>query len=186
MFHFTSPFEVWVLIPMLIFIARIMDVSINTVRIMFVARGYLHLAPLLGFFEVLIWLLAMSQIMQNLDNPVNYIAYALGFATGNFVGMFLEQKIAMGLCLLRIITRKDANELINHLRTEGYYVVAIDAQGNLGQVKVIFTIVKRRKIPEIVLTIQQFNPQAVYTVEDMGFVSKNMLPVHPSIPANRK
>ena len=86
----------------LIFLARICDVSIGTMRIIFVSKGKRNIAPILGFFEVLIWITAISKIMENLDNYVNFIAYAAGFATGNFVGMIIEEKLAMGILMIRV------------------------------------------------------------------------------------
>ena len=84
---FDSNLFIYVLLPLLIFMARICDVSIGTLRIIFVSKGKRNIAPVLGFFEVLIWITAISKIMENLDNYVNFVAYAAGFATGNFVGM---------------------------------------------------------------------------------------------------
>ena len=94
----------WVLIPVLICLARIVDVSIGTLRIIFVSKGMRGIAPILGFFEVIIWLVAIGQIFQNLSNWVNYIAYGAGFAMGNFVGIYIEGKISLGYTLVRIIT----------------------------------------------------------------------------------
>lgn len=166
----------WVIYPMLIFIARIADVSIGTIRIIFVSRGLKYLAPLLGFFEVLIWLLAIGHIMQNLNNPINYLAYASGFGMGNFVGILLEKRLAMGMVLIRIITRRDARDLVHHLRQLGYVVTSVEAEGNEVRVKVIFTVVKRKDIPEIVPIIKHFNPNAYYTIEDVTFVSEAVFP----------
>ncbi|MCF7794547.1 MAG: DUF5698 domain-containing protein [Candidatus Cloacimonetes bacterium] len=102
---FTKESLVYIL-PILIFISRIFDVSLGTLRIIFVNKGMRYLAPIIGFFEVLIWLIVISQVMQNMNSPINYIAYAAGFATGNYVGILIEQKLAMGITLIRIITRK--------------------------------------------------------------------------------
>ncbi|MCK5000444.1 MAG: hypothetical protein KAS23_12960, partial [Anaerohalosphaera sp.] len=91
----------WFVLPLLIFLARVVDVSMGTVRIVFVSRGFKFLAPVMGFFEVLIWILAISQIMQNLNNPACYVAYAGGFAMGNFVGMWIAEKLTLGVVLVR-------------------------------------------------------------------------------------
>ena len=116
----------WVLLPLLIFFARIMDVSIGTIRLIFVSKGFKFYAPLLGFFEVIIWLMAIGQIMQHLDNILCYIAYGLGFATGNFVGIYLEEKLSLGSVVLRIIPRKDTTDLIRHLRDSNYGVSSVN------------------------------------------------------------
>lgn len=101
------------ILPFLIFLSRIFDVSLGTLRIIFVNRGMKYLAPLIGFFEVLIWLIVIGNVMKNIGSPINYIAYAAGFATGNFVGIYLEGKLAMGVILLRIITQKKPKNLFN-------------------------------------------------------------------------
>jgi len=90
--------EIYALIglPLLIFFARVCDVSLGTIRIIFISKGIKYLAPIVGFFEILIWLLAISQIMQNLTNPYYYIFYAGGFATGNLVGIILDEKLSIG------------------------------------------------------------------------------------------
>ena len=96
MAFFGSEIFTFIILPILIFIARVCDVSIGTMRIIFISRGAKILAPLLGFFEILIWLVAIGKVMQNLDNIACYVAYAGGFATGNFVGIRIEEKLAMG------------------------------------------------------------------------------------------
>lgn len=165
------------LLPLLIMIAKIIEVSMGTLRIMFVSKGIRLAAVGVGFFEVLIWLLAIGQVMQNLSNISNYIAYALGFAIGNYTGMMIEHKLSIGNILVRIITKREAAELVAYLRKEGYHVTDTDAIGNDGPVKVIFTVARRKKLKEVVDIIKTLNPKAFYTVEDMRFVSEDNLPV---------
>ncbi|MBN2167294.1 MAG: DUF2179 domain-containing protein [Marinilabiliaceae bacterium] len=162
----------YVLIPFLIFIARISDVTIGTLRIVFVSKGYKILAPLFGFFEVLIWLIAMSKIMQNLDNWVYYIAYASGFAAGNYVGLILEEKIALGHINLRIITKKDGSKLIKRLSAEGYGVTQIEATGSRGKVHIIYCTIKRKEYKDVIPIIFDYNPKAFYTIEDVRFSNR--------------
>jgi uncharacterized protein YebE (UPF0316 family) len=164
----------YMLLPLFIFLARIMDVTLGTIRIIFVTKGIRKIAPIFGFFEVLIWLLAISRIMQDLDNWVCYIAYAAGFATGNFVGMYFEEKLAIGHELIRVITRKDARELIEGLRTKGYGVTSVKAQGIEGEVAVIFIIARRSRIQDILDMINRFNPRALYTVESIKYVNRDI------------
>ena len=170
----------WVILPILIFLARIVDVSIGTVRILFLAKGYRILTPLIGFFEVLIWLMAITQIMQNLSNPITYLAFAAGFATGNYVGILLEKKLAMGIVLIRVITRQDAIGLITHLREQNYIVTGIEAEGNEGPVKVLFTIINRKDVESVIETIKGYNPRAFYTIEDVNYVSQPVSRLHGS------
>ncbi|NTV83691.1 MAG: hypothetical protein HGA23_05250, partial [Bacteroidales bacterium] len=115
-----SPLFTWVILPLLIFFARILDVSIGTLRLIFVSKGYKFYAPMLGFFEVIIWLLAIGQIMQHLDNFLCYVAYGLGFATGNYLGIYLDEKMSLGTVLIRVVPKMDTTNLINRLREESF------------------------------------------------------------------
>lgn len=92
----------FIFLPLFIFLARICDVTLDTIRIIFVSKGMRKIAPLIGFFEILIWLMAISKIMQNLDNWACYVAYAGGFATGNYFGMLVEEKLAIGHEMIRV------------------------------------------------------------------------------------
>ena len=161
----------WVIIPLLICLARIVDVSIGTLRIIFVSKGMKYVAPVLGFFEVIIWLLAIGQIMQNLSNPVNYIAYGLGFAIGNFVGIYLEGKLSIGFILLRVITRKTAVKLIKYFETSGYRFTILNAESDEGPVNIIFMALKRKNVPEVIKSVKRYNPRAFYTLEDLRSMS---------------
>ena len=171
-----SSFYTWLILPLLIFLARVTDVSIGTIRLIFISRGLKYLAPVVGFFEILIWLLAIGQIMKNLSNPVCYIAYAGGFAMGNFVGMWIAEKLSLGVVLIRIVTKKDAAELVGDLKSADYGVTSVDGHGTTEQVKVVFTIVPRREVKKVVDLIKKFNPKAFYTIEEVGFVEKGVLP----------
>jgi len=174
----------WIVLPLLIFIARIADVSLGTIRVIFIARGLKYFAPFVGFFEIIIWLLAIGQIMQNLSNPVCYIAYAGGFAMGNYVGIWIAEKLSLGVVLIRVITSKDASELIEYLKTAEYGVTSVDAQGSAGKVQVVFTIVRRREVASVVNLIKQFNPKAFYTIEEVGFVEEGIFPARKTWLAN--
>jgi len=165
-----------ILLPVLIFFARIADVTIGTMRIIFVARGMKIVAPVLGFFEILIWLTAIGQIFANLTNYVNYIAYAAGFAAGNYIGILVEEKIAMGLAVVRIITQRDATSLIGTLRSSGYGVTVMDAQGMAGPGKVIFTVVRRKNVPDVVRKVHEISPKAFYSVEDVRHAAEGTFP----------
>ena len=160
------------ILPLLIFLARVVDVSLGTIRIVFVTRERRFLAPLVGFFEVLIWLLAVARVMQNLDNVFCYVAYAGGFAVGNYVGIRIEQTLAMGTVLVRVITRKDASELIKKLRGGGYGVTTVPAHGSSGRVSVIYSLVKRASLEDVIRIIKKCNPNAFYSVEDIRFVTE--------------
>jgi uncharacterized protein YebE (UPF0316 family) len=165
----------YIIIPILIFCARIIDVTLGTIRIIFVSKGMSYIAPVLGFFEVLIWLLAIGQIMQHLTHVVNYIAYAAGFATGNFVGIYIENKLSVGNLVFRIITDHNAPELINALKDSRFGVTYIEGHGIFGPVQVLFTIVRRRDLNAVVKIIREKVPDAFYSIEDVRFV-RDLLP----------
>jgi uncharacterized protein YebE (UPF0316 family) len=166
----------YILLPIFIVLARICDVTVGTLRIIVLSRGHRYLAPLLGFFEVLIWITVIGKIMQNLNNPVCYIAYASGFALGNFVGIIVEERLAMGIVVIRIITRQEAPQLIDALRQAGHGVTNIPAEGSRGRVNVIFTVVKRKHLEDVEMTIRRFNPRAFYSIEDVRYVSEGVFP----------
>jgi len=161
------PVFTWVILPLLIFFARIMDVSIGTLRLIFVSKGYKFYAPMLGFFEVIIWLLAIGQIMQHLDNFLCYIAYGLGFATGNYLGIYLEEKMSLGTVLIRVVAKTDTADLINRLRGERFGASLVDIEGMTGKQKMIFTIIKRIDLKDVLGIIQENDPQAFVTIEDV-------------------
>ncbi|MBN1140319.1 MAG: DUF2179 domain-containing protein [Deltaproteobacteria bacterium] len=161
-----------VVFPVLVFLARILDVSVATMRIIMVARGRKYLAAALGFIESLVWILAVTQVMQNLSNWVTYVAFAMGFGAGNYIGLMIEEKLAMGNLIIRVITRQDAEEMIHFLWKSGYGVTSIDGWGETGPVKLIFTVCRRRHLEQIIAIIKEFNPKAFYTIEDVRFVNE--------------
>jgi uncharacterized protein YebE (UPF0316 family) len=171
-----SQWFAWVGIPLLIFLARICDVSVGTLRIMFIGRGKKAIAPFLGFFEVLIWLIAISQIMQHLTMPFYYVAYAAGYATGTFVGMFIEEKLAVGMILVRVVSSKDSAGLIEALAAGDYGVTSVPAQGARGQVSLVHTIIKRSDLAAVIEIVTRFDPQVFYTIEDVRRVNKGIFP----------
>ena len=167
-------------IPLLICLARITDVSIGTLRIIFVSKGLRLWAPILGFFEVTIWLLAISKVMANLTNPINYIAYAVGFSLGNYIGMFIENRLAIGMVVVRIITKRDSQILVGALRALRYSVTVVEGEGNNGAVNIIFTVIKRSDIERVRELIAKHNPQAVYSIEDVRHASDPSFPTEIS------
>ena len=171
-----SPLFMYLIVPLLICLSRIIDVSLGTLRIILVSKGAKKLAPVLGFFEVLIWLIAIGQVMQNLTNVYNYFAYALGFALGNYVGIIIEHKIALGMVVLRVITRHEATKLIDFFKKSDYGITILEANDGFEPVSVIFTIIKRSNLPVIVTNIKKYNPGAFYSVEDVRFVSNAIFP----------
>src|SRR5688572_28322210 len=158
----------YLLLPLLIFIARIGDVSINTIRIIYVLGGRRWTATLLGFFESFIWLMAIRQIFEHLDNWVCYIAYPAGFASGIFVGMIIEERIAYGEVIVRIITRKEVSGLIHFLNLEGFRYTLVNAEGPDGKENLVFTVLERESLEHLLLHLKDKLPTAFYTVEKVN------------------
>jgi uncharacterized protein YebE (UPF0316 family) len=156
-----------VILPVLIFTARVADVTLGTLRILFVSKSMKLLATLAAFLEVMIWVLAIAQIMQDLGNVINYIAFAGGFAIGTFVGISIEEKMAMGLATMWIVTEDDATELINRLKLKKYVVTSVGARGLKGEVRIVFTIMKRKDMNEIIDVVKKLNPNAFVSTSDI-------------------
>lgn len=158
----------YVLLPLLIFMARIIDVSINTIRIIYVLGGRRFTATLLGFFEAFIWLMAIRQIFEHMDNWMCYVAYPAGFATGIFVGMIIEEKIAYGKVIVRIITRKDVVGLIQFLNSEHFRYTHVNAEGPDGHENLVFTVLQRERLDDLLYKLKEILPTAFYTVEKVN------------------
>ncbi len=153
--------------PVFIFCARVTDVSIGTMRTIFVVRGYRWLAALLGFFEVTIWVTAVSGVFRHLDSWPTLIAYGTGFATGNAVGMWLEQFLAVGMQAVRIISPGRSGAVAEGLRLAGFGVTELKGRGYHGEVSVSFVVVPRRETPTIIRLAQSIDPEVFTTVEDV-------------------
>src|SRR5215213_7077796 len=155
----------YVLLPLLIFVARIGDVSINTIRIIYVLGCRRVTATLLGFFESFIWLMAIRQIFEHMDNWVCYVAYPAGFAMGIFVGMIIEERIAYGKVIVRIITRKEITELLVFLNTQRFRFTRVNAEGPDGHENLVFTVLERDRLDDLLHKLKEILPTAFYTVE---------------------
>ncbi len=167
------------LIALLIFLARVADVSLGTFRTIVVFRGHKMLAAFIGFFEIIIWLVAAAQVLKNLNEWYLAIAYAGGFATGNFVGMWLEGRFAIGEELIRCISC-NRKVISDALRAKGFKVISIDGDmGNENPIEVMFIIEKRKKVPEVIKSIKQLDPEAIYSVSDVKNVYDGVNPVKP-------
>lgn len=157
----------WIILPLLIFLSRLADVSLATLRHIFISKGFKTIVPVLGFFEVLIWLVAIRQVFSSVNNIACYIAWAGGFSAGTFVGMYIEEKLALGLQIIRIITTGDIEELVQSFKQYQQGLTVIDGEGVMGPVKVVFTVVKRTNKPQIISLIHQHAPEAFYSVEEV-------------------
>lgn len=154
-------------LPVVIFFARICDVSLGTIRTICIVRGLRLVAALLGFFEVLIWVVAISSVVNHLHNPLNMIAYAGGFATGNWVGVWLEGRLALGQQIVRLISYDPEGRLAESLRSAGFVVTELDGHGRDAPVKICFIATNRREVPAVLARATRVDPQVFATIEDV-------------------
>ena len=164
----------YVILPLAIFLARIADQSVGTLRLIFLARGIKFWVPILGFCEVIIWLLAVGQILNDLTNWVAVIAYRAGFATGNLIGMMIDEKLSIGTVIVRVIPKFDTTELVAHLSSQNFGVTMMDAEGVRGPVKIVMSIIKRKDLDSFIEIVHLHNPNAFYTVEDVKAASEGV------------
>jgi uncharacterized protein YebE (UPF0316 family) len=159
-----------------IFVAEMCVVTLSTMRTIFVARGMKVLAPLLGFFEVSIWLFAIGEVMKNLSDWSCSAAFAGGFTLGNFLGILLEEKLAMGSVVVRIIT-KGAGGLVENLRAAGYGVTCVDGQGSRGPVQIVLTVIRRKELDRVLGLVKRFDPKVFYSVDDLQSAASGVAPM---------
>jgi uncharacterized protein YebE (UPF0316 family) len=166
----------WVGLPLIIFAARVFDVSLGTLRIIFTSRGKRHIAPLMGFVEVFIWIAIIGQISRTATGIPAYFAYAAGFAVGTYIGMKVEDRLALGKLVVRTILSKDGEEIAHALHEAGYGVTVVDGHGANGQVKLIYTIVRRRDLAEVTGIIHNIRPRAFLSVEEVRSSQEGIFP----------
>jgi uncharacterized protein YebE (UPF0316 family) len=159
-----------------IFVAEAVVVTISTLRTIFLNKGMKVVAPLLGFFEVSIWLFAIGEVMRNLGDLRCALAFAGGFTLGNFLGILIEQKLALGSVVVRTITNKDTAALIDGLREAGYGVTSIPGHGATGPVQVVLTVVPRRELGAVLGILKGFDPGAFYSIDALQAASSGVVP----------
>jgi uncharacterized protein YebE (UPF0316 family) len=159
-----------------IFVAEMTVVTLSTLRTIFVTRGMKVLAPLLGFFEVTLWLVAIGEVMKNLSDFRCSLAFAGGFTLGNFLGIMIEQGLALGSVVVRSITTKDATPLVRELRAACYGVTCIDGQGATGPVQVVITVVPRRELAGVIAIQKRFDPDLFYSVDSLQTATSGVSP----------
>ena len=151
---------------LLIFALRIVDVSLDTMRVLFAIRGKREIAGVLGFFMALTWIFAAGNAMKHLDSILHVLGYAAGYATGTMVGITIERLVAYGLANVRIISRHGGVEIAEALRERGYGVTEQGAYGREGQVEIVNSVVQRAHMDEVLAIVDRFDPQAFVTVEE--------------------
>jgi uncharacterized protein YebE (UPF0316 family) len=175
----------WVVLPALIFIARMFDVSLETIRVVYISRGIVYLAPVIAFFEIMIWLLAMEVVLDNLSNIATFIAFAAGFASGTYIGLLIEEKLSIGMVFVRVVTGKEGSwDLVENLRESGFGVTSIEGEGSRDKVRIILSLVNRRDLPVLVDMIAENQPEAFYSIEDVRSVHRGVFRPQRSIFRN--
>jgi uncharacterized protein YebE (UPF0316 family) len=153
------------LIPFVIFVARIFDVSLGTLRMIMVIAGHRIISAILGFVEVIIWIVAAGNAVEHFNNPFAVLAFAGGFAAGTLVGMTIENRLAIGFRVVRVINPKPELDLAGAMRGDGFTATRLEGGGPDGPVEIVFLAVKRRAVPKLLERIGQVTPDAFMSVE---------------------
>lgn len=156
----------------LIFALRVGDMTLDTMRLLFVMRGRKKVAWILGFFQSAIFVLAITRVLSNLGNPLNVIGYAAGFATGNVVGISIEEWLAIGHTLLNIVSPRRGSAIAERLRAEGYAVTEIPARGKDGMVTLLNSSVLRKNVDRVQKLVNEVDPEAFVTTEEVRSVRR--------------
>lgn len=168
------------LLPVVIFFGRICDVTLGTLRIIFVSKGERKKAPIVGFFEVLIWVFIISQVFTHANSPIAFLAYAAGYACGNFIGICVENKIAFGYVLMRIYTKKDGLQLAKLLNKNNFGSTYIKGKGAFSEVGIIESVIRRKMQQTVTTIIEDFDSDVFYLIEDIRSKQKGIFST-PSI-----
>lgn len=150
--------------PFIIMCMRIGDVSMGTFRTILVVQGRKYSAGMIGFVEVLIWVFAIRFIFQHLDNYYNMIGYAMGFALGNVLGVWMEQKVGLGFVQINVISKFHTDEIADKLRMEKFGVTILPGEGSRGGVAVIMLVASRKNQKKIMKMVEQIDNEAFITV----------------------
>ena len=161
--------------PVAIFLLRVIDVSLATLRLLYAVRGRKFIAAALGFVEILIWIVAISTVVRNFGSPLLVIGYAAGFAAGNFLGISIEEKLAIGLAEIRVISRNAGVEVAEALRELGFGVTEILGQGREGRVEIVTTVVQRRSIAKVLQEIERWDAEAFVSVDEPRTIQRGWL-----------
>lgn len=163
------------LAPLFIFLLRITDVSMGTVRVILIVRNNKVLVPVIGFFEVLIWVFAVGAVVRNLTSPLHLLAYAGGFATGNYVGLLIEERLALGVATVQTIVREAGDALAHSMREKGFAVTEMAARGRTGHVFHLYSAIPRRRIGDYMAAIDAEAPDAFVIVEEPRAVRRGWM-----------
>ena len=175
----------YLVLPLLIFCARIFDQSLGILRILFATKGLTLPAFVFGFFESFVWLLAIRQVMGQMDNLLYYFFFAAGFASGNVLGILIEKRLSIGFVMVRVVFQKDSATSIRILKDLGYRLTIVDALGMEQPVKMVFSTIRRNQVAEFLRTLTLNNPLAFYTIEDVKQVKEGYLPGRRKVSDSR-
>lgn len=167
--------------PLVVFSLRLTDVSMATFRMRMIMRGHRLIAPLIGFFEILLWVTAIGIVVNYLDSPLHVIGYAAGFATGNFLGLLIDERLALGLSTLQTVVRSGGAELAGDLREAGFGVTEVDGRGKDGVVEVLYSVLPRKRVEECLALINARDPDSFVVVDEPRTVRRGWL-----FPAKKK
>jgi uncharacterized protein YebE (UPF0316 family) len=151
---------------LLIFVLRIFDVSLDTMRVIFAIRGKRGIAALLGFAQAMIWIFAVGNAVKHLDSILHIVGYAGGYATGTWVGITIEQAIAYGVAQIRVVSRHAGVEIAEALRARGYGVTEFPGFGRDGSVEIVQSVVQRGQVDGVLGIIESHDAEAFVTVEE--------------------
>ncbi len=157
---------------LLIFVLRVGNMSLDTLRVLFVMRGRKLFTWILGFIQAMLWVFILTSVLNSLDNPINIVAYAAGFATGNIVGMMIETRLAIGHIHLQIISPRRGTAIMEALRHDGYAVTEVPARGKDGMVTMLSCNIRRRQIKDIKKMIGAVDEDAFVTTSDVRSVQR--------------
>jgi len=166
----------YIVLPLIIFFARICDVSLGTMRIVFVSKGKKNIAPILGFFELFIWIVVLNEVFKSADGFVCYLAYAGGYAAGNFIGLNIEERLAIGSQLIKVFSTKDVAPLQKCLNEAGFGVTVVEGDGSTGKVKILYTVINRKTFDHVEKILKEFDPLIFYVIEDVRLVKSGIFP----------
>ena len=161
--------------PLVVFLLRVTDVSMATIRMLMIMRGRRLVAPLIGFFEILLWVTAVGIVVRHLSSPLHVIGYAAGFATGNFLGLLIEERLALGIATVRTVVRDGGAELAGELRGAGFGVTEIMGRGRDGAVDVLYSVLPRKRVNACLSAIESRAPEAFVVVDEPRTVRRGWL-----------
>ena len=170
------------IIGIVVFLARILDVSIGTIRTIVTVQGRSAIAFVLAFFEITIWILVASAVINQVrEQPILIVFYAFGYATGNVVGIAIEKKLAFGIIILKILTRNAGGEIAEYLRQKGQPVTVFTGEGMKGPVNELYVACRRRDLKWILPAVKKFDDKLFYIVEQARDMSKVLRPIHTPV-----